>query len=357
MTINDIISFKILCEQNKFFNSPLPLNPYINRINIPIFYINLDKSTDRNNFILTQFNLFNIQNFQRISAIDSNTLTLPKGNTDFFNYNFLTISDQPAIACGLSHLKAILTAYHLNLPYVLIMEDDCDLFMMRYWSHHNISQYIQDAPPDCELLQLYSFYHHQINKTYQKSLPYSSALCYIITYKGTEKIHNFILKNTKNGYFNIHFPITADLFPFKHLSSYSIFPSILTPSINIHKFPSTIHPSHLNLQHYYLSNYFKLTSPLLSDFILPPHPILELNIHFLQFLQNCISLNLTFYIHGTSTHSLKTHSFINSIPISLQMYSYPPFPYNNSYISISLLNSPPSTPISINWLNYQLLLI
>jgi GR25 family glycosyltransferase involved in LPS biosynthesis len=172
-----------------------------------IYYINVDKSIDRNNRFLSR--LYPTINPIRISAITPNTLPIilkPKlcdGCTD------------TEFACTLSHLKAIYTAYINNEKYAIIMEDDAIILRNFNWD-----KLINLAPDNWEILQIHttcvpfttSFYHpifkyRHTNKLWIKSSNFmASCACYIVSKKGMEKMISLYLKNIDNysidDYFN-----------------------------------------------------------------------------------------------------------------------------------------------------------
>jgi hypothetical protein len=78
-------------DLNNELNNLLKEYNYVNNFNdIPIYYINLKKHTNRNESLLNQFNKFGITNFKRIEAIDGNTQEI-NGYKINFNPNALQI--------------------------------------------------------------------------------------------------------------------------------------------------------------------------------------------------------------------------------------------------------------------------
>lgn len=93
---------------------------------IPIYYINLDKSKDRLENIVNQFGKYDIKNTNRVSAIDgsSNEIDTLKKKYRIIDSHKRKRSNKE-IACTLSHIKAINQAYIDGCDIALIMEDDC----------------------------------------------------------------------------------------------------------------------------------------------------------------------------------------------------------------------------------------
>jgi GR25 family glycosyltransferase involved in LPS biosynthesis len=114
--------------------------------NVPIYYINLKKSINRNEKILKMFSLYNITNYKRIEAINGPTINLDKINLE---YNIL---NKNVIGCTLSHIKAIKQAYNDNCEYALILEDDCNFEYLKYKKKPILELFKENK--DCEILQL-----------------------------------------------------------------------------------------------------------------------------------------------------------------------------------------------------------
>lgn len=86
--------------------------------NLPIFYINLDKSKDRNNYILESFKKNNIDLYFRVPAIDGNKL-----KKEYSHYNLT----QSEVALFFSFKKALEMFLETQHEYCAIVEDDIDL--------------------------------------------------------------------------------------------------------------------------------------------------------------------------------------------------------------------------------------
>jgi GR25 family glycosyltransferase involved in LPS biosynthesis len=176
----------------------------INKINVPVYYINLDRSPQRKKFMENQFDRYNITNYKRITGVDGKQLKNTfkdniNGTTFTNNYPELTKNE---VGCLLSHLKAIKTAYDNNLDQVLILEDDSSLDLMFFWEDKLTSLLNKLNKPDWEIFQLYT--GNCINFNSKKcSLQTGEKDCwgcvaYLINRKGMEKIINFIKTNNQN---------------------------------------------------------------------------------------------------------------------------------------------------------------
>ena len=112
-----------------------------NRINLPIYYINLERAVRRNYKFIKDLELYNLKGV-RVSAIDAKNLDIKddllpdSGEENGIKFkNVLGDSDlAPAeLSCTLSHLKAVKQAYDDKHEIVLIVEDDCSFDLMPYW--------------------------------------------------------------------------------------------------------------------------------------------------------------------------------------------------------------------------------
>jgi len=205
------------------------------KIDIPVFYINLAKDKDRYRFMEKQFQKYKITNYQRIEGIEGKHILRETQFSNFVNRYFEKHS-RNEIGCSLSHIKAIKQAKEMNIPYALIMEDDCD-FTMSNFSGRTITEIISIAPVDWEIIVLSS-----IVKLYDRKKPlffkpnirgFGSA-AYIVN---LQKVHFLNLSNIKWPKIGI-----ADYFLYDLLNTYVYnFPVFTT---NDFQLLSTLHVSH-----------------------------------------------------------------------------------------------------------------
>lgn len=94
-----------------------------------VLYINLDRSTERNDKIQKSLQSLNIS-YTRVPGIDKNFL-----NKSCYQIkkNINSIPSKKVIAIILSHFKALQTMIDLNLDEVIIMEDDISLKYITNW--------------------------------------------------------------------------------------------------------------------------------------------------------------------------------------------------------------------------------
>ena len=139
-----------------------------------IFYINLDKSTDRKKQIENNLDKFNLK-YNRISAIDGLKLFEEDYRTEigelldidieklspeylsnksnFNTYDRDINSILPKVGCFLSHFKALHNAIQNNLENILILEDDAVIENLDF-----------AYPPNASVVYLGGFFKHKPEK-------------------------------------------------------------------------------------------------------------------------------------------------------------------------------------------------
>ena len=117
-----------------------------------IYCINLDKRSDRwNTICVPQFSKHNL-NVERVSAVDGMAVNLPNGFSSQF---------KGRIGCAMSHLKVLRLAKELNVPRVLILEDDVS-FANEFTS--TLSNLIVKVPDNWDMIFLGA--NHVIKPTF-----------------------------------------------------------------------------------------------------------------------------------------------------------------------------------------------
>lgn len=166
---------------------------------IKLYYINMDKSIERNKRFLERMDKFNNYDITRIKAITPNELS----NFNIQSPLLCSLFMKPAeFSCTLSHLIAIETSYNNNDQYSLISEDDLIINKNINWNY-----LISKLPYDWDIIQMHTSHMPHFNN-YTKynifknnwllksnsTLP-STAL-YLISNKGMKKILNrYKIKN------------------------------------------------------------------------------------------------------------------------------------------------------------------
>jgi len=167
-----------------------------------IFYINMDRSTERETHMQSLFQDPVFQNpgveITRISAIDGT-------KKDWNNYlEFYQCSQHPRMmdseyGCTISHFRAIHYAAMTDDPYSLILEDDASLEFLPYWKK-SIQQLVDDAPPDWEILQLsyilFDTLPEEEYEPWEMSKNFCGTAAYIIKNSAAKRLTQYLCRNS-----------------------------------------------------------------------------------------------------------------------------------------------------------------
>jgi len=188
---------------------------YTDKIKMPVYYINLEKSTERNEFIQTQMKKYGIQG-NRIGGIYGKDLVFEKDTiqlTDDKNIEFIntfTSASPGELGCTLSHIKAIYTAFRNNDEHALIIEDDASFVLYPHWPV-DLYKIMSEAPKDWNIISLYS--DRKTKNKYTICSASSGCGCpgtvaYIINRKGMENVISDILTHNLIDLRTDKFPLT-----------------------------------------------------------------------------------------------------------------------------------------------------
>ena len=190
-----------------------------------IYYINLNRSQDRNNLMINQFDNIKNVKYKRISAIDGKNDTLEKySHLDSNRY----LNKKTVLACLLSHLTAIKQAYENNLKQVIILEDDIDLTIYKE-VYQNVNRFLDNInKTDIDIIQLFSINCEVYPKKYNSQLKlniierndtYWGTQAYLITSSGMEKIMELYDNNNDIFKFPDNYRLIADYFIYEYLNT------------------------------------------------------------------------------------------------------------------------------------------
>ena len=108
----------------------------------PVYCINLDGQPERWKYMESQFKYWQLTDYTRISAYDGREDDL----SDILKGRYPESMTSGEIGCTTSHLKAIKHFLDTSdAPYAVIMEDDCNIDIARYWNF-TWSDFIARAP-------------------------------------------------------------------------------------------------------------------------------------------------------------------------------------------------------------------
>lgn len=216
------------------------------RIDIPVYYINLDRCPERNEHVIEQLQKHKVKNWKRIKGVDGDNDPSVKYTN---NFGRLTPLSSGEIGCTLSHLRAIKTAYDDNVPYALILEDDVIFDFVPHWDK-SLKEYIKDLKQPWNILQLYSnFDYTSTNKSYSNpNYDTYITLAYVINRPAMRKI---LEKTLHNGTYimsnKLAYRGQADYYIYHLLGLHTRFltnpPLFIPNNLNL---SSTIHDDHTN---------------------------------------------------------------------------------------------------------------
>ena len=127
--------------------------PNYKNIDIPIYYINLDRSIDRNSHMKEQIKKYNIKNIKRVRAVDGKEINDSKNimyDTTMCKNRF----NDYQLACTLSHVNAVKQMINDDIDYGLVIEDDVNFCLSRMWD--NSLREIADKYKDYDSIKLFN---------------------------------------------------------------------------------------------------------------------------------------------------------------------------------------------------------
>ena len=151
----------------------------------PIYCINLDGQPERWEFMENQFKYWEIEDYTRISAYDGREDDL----SDIIQGRYPEMMSSGEIGCTTSHLKAMKHFLdNSDAPYAIMMEDDCDLELVRYWNF-TWADLVAHFPYDWDVVQMAIIctgdLHVRLHKRFVNDF---STACYAITRYHAEKL-------------------------------------------------------------------------------------------------------------------------------------------------------------------------
>jgi GR25 family glycosyltransferase involved in LPS biosynthesis len=208
----------------------------------PIYYLNLDGQPERKEYMEDQFKYWEIDNYTRISAYDGRDDDL----SDILKGKYPEMMSSGEVGCVTSHLKAINYWYNTSdSPYAIIMEDDCELEVAKYWNF-TWEDFISRAPYAWDIIQLAIICTGNIVvPIHTRFVNDFSTACYVITRHHAEKLIKYHIRGDKYKLDNgvKPRPVADDLI-------YNSGVTYATPVL-LYKteLGSTIHPDHVDIFH------------------------------------------------------------------------------------------------------------
>ena len=207
----------------------------------PIYCVNLDDQPERWNYMEEQCKYWEIENYTRVSAYDGREDDL--GNIIKGRYPDMMTSSE--IGCTTSHLKAIKQFYESGEPYAIMMEDDCNLDLVRFWNFTWRDFYCK-LPYDWDVCQIAIICTGDIQiKVHKRFVNEFSTACYLITRHHAEKMLKLHVRGDKYKLDNgvRPRPVPDDLL-YNSGNTYAL--PLLLYKIEL---GSSIHPEHIDVFH------------------------------------------------------------------------------------------------------------
>ena len=150
-----------------------------------IYCINLDEQPERWEFMSNQFKYWEITDYTRISAYDGREDDL----SDIISGRYPDTMTSGEIGCTTSHLNALKNFLdNSDAPYAVIMEDDCNLEMAKFWNF-TWTDFMAHAPYDYDVIQIAIIctgdIHVRLHKRFVNDF---STACYVISRHHAEKL-------------------------------------------------------------------------------------------------------------------------------------------------------------------------
>jgi len=282
INIFNLIIYYILGYTYYFNEIKLLTNNYqkqVNKLQVEniidkVFYINLEKSKDRNKNMINLLNSFTsskiINNkiiFERIEGLDGNVVD----NIKEIYFEEQIEDNKSELICNNSNSEYAVLYSHLSLlqkiqnyegKYFLILEDDLCFDFQNYWNK-SVKEIIEEAPSDWEILMLgYFSLNTKFNTSYRKWNNEWSALSYIIKKSSLHKINSRITKNNKFLLFND--VNVADNYIFRLFNTYVYQYPLFTINNNN---TSTFHKDHDNYQKIYKNLNLIILNNLIKKYV------------------------------------------------------------------------------------------
>ena len=208
------------------------IDPEFNKLSK--YYINLDRSTDRREYMEEQIKRLGVKNIERVPGVDGSKLkNSKKGNIDEFKVDIKWNEKlkNGETGCLLSHLRAIKKFSETDDEYAIIMEDDIVLDMAKSWNC-SFSDFLEEVNRrgEIEIVNLASYGHETPKKDFifleRKDAEYFRTLAYLITRKGSQKILDSICDNNVS----IREDPRSDHYLYNFLNSRLLQPDLFIPS-------------------------------------------------------------------------------------------------------------------------------
>ena len=213
----------------------------------PVYCINLDGQPERWQYMEDQFKYWELKDYTRISAYDGRDDDL----SDIIKGIYPTNMSSGEIGCTTSHLKAMKHFLdNSDAPYAIIMEDDCDMEVVRFWNF-SWADVVAHFPYDYDVIQIAIICTGDIHvKLHKRFVNDFSTACYVISRHHAEKL---VRLHCRGGYTGVQkYKIDQGVKP-RAVADDLIYNSGNTFAIPLFMYKvelgSSIHPEHVEVFH------------------------------------------------------------------------------------------------------------
>lgn len=154
----------------------------------PLYVINLDDQPERWAWMEDQLKYWEIEDYTRISAYDGRP-DVGSDLSEIIQGRYPEQVSSGEIGCVTSHLKAIKHFYEeTDAPYAIIMEDDCDISIARFWTF-TWRQFMSRVPYDWDVVQVAIICPGELHvNIHRRFINDFSTACYVITRHHAKKL-------------------------------------------------------------------------------------------------------------------------------------------------------------------------
>ena len=119
----------------------------------PVYYLNLDEEVERKIYMENQFDKWKISNVTRFSGSEYKPENFDDWKDLLHFPHFYTKQQVRHVCTALSTIKMLEYFLSTDEKYVILMEDDYDLDLIKYW-HFDWEYLMNSIPYDFDSLQL-----------------------------------------------------------------------------------------------------------------------------------------------------------------------------------------------------------
>ena len=216
----------------------------------PILYINLEKSHDRNEYMIHQFKKHNLKNYQRINAVELKNLNTSHSIQILNKLEILLRKEHALIYSHITALKFFLE--QIQSEHCLILEDDASFEFYQQWNN-SLTNIIREWPKRYNIIRVGTYIsgNYIANQTYRKGKYFRwrnnwGAYAYIINKQGAEEILKSVYQNSILTLNPDKYYLVADSLLFRLTSTCNYHVPLFTTNIALDSQLRGSNKSHIN---------------------------------------------------------------------------------------------------------------